>query len=89
VTRQLAGTFDLVFIDPPYDENPFESVLTGIEGAGALAGGATVFAEHSSRLQLPDDLPGVRLASRRRYGDSSVSVYRKDPEQDDAGTGNW
>jgi 16S rRNA (guanine966-N2)-methyltransferase len=74
--ERLEGRFDLVFADPPYGEDPFAGLLERLSGRGLLAGGAWVFLEHSARLELPDRLTGVRLQSRRRYGDTAVSVFR-------------
>ena len=78
VSRRLDGEFDIVFIDPPYAEDPFEEVLSALNEKGALAADAVVFAEHGVRLVLPERLPGVRLEQRRRYGDTAVSVYRRE-----------
>ncbi len=78
VSRRLDGEFDIVFIDPPYAEDPFEDVLSAMNEKGALAADAVVFAEHGVRLVLPERLPGVRLERRRRYGDTAVSVYRRE-----------
>ena len=79
VAGRLDGEFDIVFIDPPYEEDPFEKVLSALSERGALADDAVVFAEHSVRLALPEQLGGVRLERRRRYGDTAVSVYRSEP----------
>jgi len=79
VAGRLDGEFDIMFIDPPYGEDPFEKVLSALDERGALADGAVVFAEHGVRLELPERLPGVRLDRRRRYGDTVVSVYRREP----------
>ena len=79
VAGRLEGEFDIVFIDPPYEEDPFEGVLSALNERGALAHDAVVFAEHSVRLVLPERLPGVRLERRRRYGDTAITVYRREP----------
>lgn len=78
VMDRLHGPFDVVFIDPPYGEEPFEKVMQTLEETEVLADGAIVFAEHSSRMSLPEQLPGVRLQQRKRYGDTAVSVYERD-----------
>jgi len=79
VAARLEGEFDIVFIDPPYGEDPFEEVLSALDERGALADDAVVFAEHGVRLVLPERLPGVRLERRRRYGDTAISAYRGEP----------
>ena len=78
VARRLDGEFDIVFLDPPYGEDPFEEVLSALCERGAIAEDAVVFAEHGARLSLPERLPGVVLDKRRRYGDTAVSVYRRE-----------
>ncbi len=77
VTDRLEGEFDVVFIDPPYAMNPFERLLGRMEGRGLIARDAVAFIEHSSQTRLPDILPGVQIVSRKVYGDTAVSVYRR------------
>ncbi len=72
-----AGKFDLVFADPPYAVNPFERLLGRLSGLGLLKEDAVVYLEHSTATETPSELPGVKLVTRRKYGDSAVSVYRK------------
>ena len=79
VAGRLEDEFDIVFIDPPYGEDPFEKVLSALNERGALAEDTVIFAEHGVRLVLPERLPGVRLERRRRYGDTAISVYRGEP----------
>jgi 16S rRNA (guanine966-N2)-methyltransferase len=76
VLGRLEGKFDVIFADPPYSEDPFIALMTGVDRKGLLATGGTVFLEHSSRTELAEDMPGVSLVTRRKYGDSAVSVYR-------------
>jgi 16S rRNA (guanine(966)-N(2))-methyltransferase RsmD len=73
---RLKGEFDLIFADPPYDLNEFESLFTRVDEARLIAPGAIVFLEHSKMTELPDSLPGLALSTRRLYGDSAVSVYK-------------
>lgn len=76
VTATLASRFDVVFIDPPYDDNPFAEVIGNLDRADALNPGATVFAEHSTRTELEDRYGRLERTDRRRYGDTAVSTYR-------------
>jgi 16S rRNA (guanine966-N2)-methyltransferase len=80
VTDRLEGPFDIVFIDPPYGEDPFEKVMQALEENDVLADEAIVFAEHSTRMTLPEQLPGVWLQQRKRYGDTAVTVYERNPD---------
>lgn len=76
VVRRLEADFDLVFADPPYDDDPFAEVFGLLVESGRLVPGARVIAEHSKRRVLPEALPGLRQIDRRLYGDTAVTVYR-------------
>ena len=78
VVKRLEGGYEVVFIDPPYADDPFAQVLGALGGRGVLAPGAVVFAEHDRRRELDDSYPGLQRESTRRYGDTAVSIYRPD-----------
>jgi 16S rRNA (guanine966-N2)-methyltransferase len=75
---ESAGPFDLAYADPPYDFNAYEALLTGV--APLLAGEAEVVVEHSSRRDLPVEAGPLVRVDVRRYGESSLSFYRRKPE---------
>lgn len=77
VVERLEGEFNLVFADPPYGEDPFRELAQGLTKGGLVAGDATLYLEHSRKLELPRTLPGVVLETTRKYGDAAVSVYRR------------
>ena len=67
------GPFDLVFADPPYKE--LARGVRAIEAlavAGALAPGATISLEHSSKDK--PTLKGFEVTDVRRYGDTSITI---------------
>ena len=69
-----AGTFDLVFADPPYaTASTFGPILTR-ELPGVLAPGARVVTECDHRAPIELGLP---LRLERRYGDTLVRVYER------------
>ena len=82
VTTMLTNRFDVVFIDPPYRDEPFAEVIGNLDETDALNPGVTIFAEHSSRTELEDRYGRLEKTDSRRYGDTAVSTYRltKDPE---------
>jgi 16S rRNA (guanine966-N2)-methyltransferase len=66
------GSFDLVFMDPPYASGVPYGVLEGLLDHGMLGAGAALVVEVSSRLgeiELPER---YRLEQHRRYGDSAL-----------------
>ncbi|HIK99314.1 MAG TPA: 16S rRNA (guanine(966)-N(2))-methyltransferase RsmD [Dehalococcoidia bacterium] len=76
ITKTLTRNFDIVFIDPPYANNPFAEVIGNLDGSEILNPGATIFAEHSSRTALEDRYGRLERTDSRRYGDTEISTYR-------------
>lgn len=70
-----AGSFDLAFVDPPYAEGP-GAALEVLDRV--LRPGASVVAEHDRRFPPPDRIGALALADRRAYGDTGISIYRRE-----------
>ena len=68
-------SFDLIFIDPPYESSLTEETLRDIEKFGLLKPGGIAVAETSKRSPLAADTPGLKLLDRRRYGDTLVYFF--------------
>jgi 16S rRNA (guanine966-N2)-methyltransferase len=64
--------FDLVFLDPPYEQGEREPTLQLLFSAGILADGARVVVEGPKRHPLPA-LPGARVLDERHYGDTTLT----------------
>jgi 16S rRNA (guanine966-N2)-methyltransferase len=65
--------FDLVFMDPPYATDAVSPVLAGLLSCGALAAGARVIIEHSSREPIVLPMGILVLSDQRRFGKTLVS----------------
>lgn len=69
-----AGSFDLIFLDPPYDQTPAElsewKTTTGLERL--LAPGGRIIWEHSHQAKWSIESP-LREVWRREYGQTCVS----------------
>lgn len=90
VLSGLQDPFDVVFADPPYADNPFAALAVKLSENGLVSDGGTVLLEHFHKTELPDELEGLMIETRRRYGDAAISVYRpvrKDDSESDASTG--
>jgi 16S rRNA (guanine966-N2)-methyltransferase len=88
VTKTLTSHFDIVFIDPPYADNPFAEVIGNLDEAKILNPEATIFAEHSSRTELEDRYGHLERTDSRRYGDTAISTYRlMNTEMNNEGSG--
>lgn len=64
--------FDLVFLDPPYEEGDRVGTLTALFSAGILEAHARVVVEGPKRHPLPA-LSGVRVLEERDYGDTKLT----------------
>jgi len=69
------GSFDLAFVDPPYAEGPGPA-LAKLDRV--LRPGASVVAEHDRRSPPPDRIGALALVDRRTYGDTGISIYRRE-----------
>ena len=72
-----SGGFRVVFADPPYALTDWRPLMRLLNRAGLLAEGAVVVAEHRHDTGLADEYGGLALLTRRRYGDTAISIYEK------------
>lgn len=71
---RLEGPFDIVYADPPYDnEVPLQMFRLLLE-RNLLAPDALVIFEHSARTILPD-IPGYRGVREEVYGDVALAFF--------------
>jgi 16S rRNA (guanine966-N2)-methyltransferase len=74
-TIEPGTRFDLVFLDPPYQKNLAQKVLTMVEKADILATGALVVVEEHRRVILPEQAGSLILIDNRRYGETGLWFY--------------
>jgi 16S rRNA (guanine(966)-N(2))-methyltransferase RsmD len=72
MVRDRDEGFDLVFLDPPYEEGDRVGTLTALFSAGILREHARVVVEGPKRHPLPA-LSGVRVLDERDYGDTKLT----------------
>ena len=71
-----AGTFDIIFLDPPYGKGLALNSLQDLD-KGTLCNEETIIvAEESSDQTLPDSFTNIFLTDRRQYGDTSFWFYQ-------------
>ena len=68
--------FSLVLLDPPYAAGLTERVLEDMSKLKLLTDGCIILAEHSWKLPLSIDIPGMVCREPRRYGDAAVTLIR-------------
>lgn len=68
-------SFDLVFLDPPYDNESAYILIQQVWEKGILRQGGLVVAEHDRRLTLPLCYGALVLSRSRHVGDTIFSFY--------------
>jgi 16S rRNA (guanine(966)-N(2))-methyltransferase RsmD len=77
--RKLAKaheSFDLIFLDPPYEHEWIGRTLSLIAQCNLLRDSGTVVAEHSVREPVNASYDGLILNDQRRYGDTLLSFFK-------------
>lgn len=70
--------FDIIFADPPYASEETAEVVAFIEKYGILDGMGALLVEHSSKKMLPESVGRLRSVKNYRYGDTMLSLYRRE-----------
>jgi 16S rRNA (guanine966-N2)-methyltransferase len=73
--RRLAGqTFDVIFMDPPYADDPAE-IMDAIAAAGLLLPHGRLVIEHLAKRSMPETVGPFSLLKTRTYSLSALSYY--------------
>jgi 16S rRNA (guanine966-N2)-methyltransferase len=85
-SESTGGSFDLVLVDPPYDQPELlESILATLGGPAAerlLAADALVVAKHFWRTAPPARIGLLRSIRERRFGETTLTFYRRTGTED-------
>ena len=73
---RLEGPYDLVLMDPPYEDESAGAVMARLAGSSLVGPGSTLVVEHSWRRLSADQWGVFNLVSRKRHGDTGVSIYQ-------------
>jgi 16S rRNA (guanine966-N2)-methyltransferase len=65
--------YDLIFMDPPYNENAIGPVLNNLMNSDVVKNGATLIIEHAVSKSIPENIDGYALTDQRKYGKTLVS----------------
>jgi 16S rRNA (guanine(966)-N(2))-methyltransferase RsmD len=69
-------SFDIIFLDPPYDQGLAKRSLAIIAQCNLLNDSGTIVVEHSAREALQRRYDSLELHDERRYGDTLLSFYK-------------
>lgn len=73
---RIGTGFDLALCDPPYCRGLVRLTLEAVEKNGVVRPGGLVVIEHH-RMEQPEPSIGWTLVKQGRYGDSWVSIIRR------------
>jgi 16S rRNA (guanine966-N2)-methyltransferase len=78
---QAAGeTFDCIFLDPPYAGDLAIRCIETLADGRLLSDNGALVTQAFHKTALPDRVGVLRRAWRRRYGESSLTLYMKEAE---------
>jgi len=84
VSRELPpASFDLVVLDPPYQERDLAGALAA--GAALLGTGGLLVLEHAKRRPVPLEAGGLARTRDLPSGDSALAFYERTPGPAPAG----
>ena len=78
--RKLAreeGRFDLVFLDPPYEQGLAEPVLTWLSRSGIVGPDGVVILEHGAREKIQPRYDSLARGWEKRYGSKMISEFNR------------
>lgn len=78
---QEKRTFDMVFIDPPYNKEVTTRCLRSIGKYDILHPNAILVIRHSKEESLPPETDDLSLWRQEHYGQTLLSFYRKNSER--------
>lgn len=74
--------FDILFADPPYDQDFLPEILRSLEGTELLADNGIIVLQHSVREDPKEFLTQTLvMKDQRRYGDTLLSFLEKSIEE--------
>ncbi len=73
------GKFDVIFIDPPYDSDLYESALKIINLVDILSEGGIIICEARREKVLPEMTEPYRKRKEYNYGKVKICIYTKEP----------
>jgi 16S rRNA (guanine(966)-N(2))-methyltransferase RsmD len=90
--RRLARkeeSFDVIFLDPPYEKGKVGETLRALGNAGILRPDGVVVVEHSIREPVARQFGALVLTDRRRYGTTVLSFFTARDESAGVEENEW
>jgi len=74
--RSIGSKFDLVFMDPPYNNGMIKPTLINLHDSGSLGNEACIVIEHNCLEPIPETCRQFELIDQRKYGKKLISFIR-------------
>lgn len=75
---QSCGKFDIIFVDPPYDSQLYESVLNTVNFVDILSEGGIIICESRRERELPEMRAPYFKRREYTYGKVKLCIYNKE-----------
>lgn len=76
---ERCGSFDLIFVDPPYDTGLINSALRKIMQVDILSPGGIIICESRREKTMPEPVLPYKKRYERNYGKVKLTVYEREP----------
>jgi len=86
VLAKKESAFDLVFLDPPYRMKNGIELMTEMHERQLLNHGATIVLEFESKHRYPQEFEHFKGLRQAVYGETTIQVYRYEPEEEQGGS---
>ncbi|MBU4388467.1 MAG: 16S rRNA (guanine(966)-N(2))-methyltransferase RsmD [Proteobacteria bacterium] len=74
--RSIGSKFDLVFMDPPYNNGMIKPTLINLHDSGSLGNEACIVVEHNYLEPIPEISKQFELIDQRKYGKKLISFMK-------------
>ena len=75
---RTCGKFDIIFVDPPYDSDLYESVLNTVNSIDILSDGGIIICESRRERALPEMPAPYKKRREYTYGKVKLCIYTKE-----------
>jgi 16S rRNA (guanine(966)-N(2))-methyltransferase RsmD len=79
VASTIRASYDLILLDPPYNDPSLPALLESLGRSTNVAEGALVVLEHDRSVAAPSSVGQLRLWRTRYHGGTAISVFTFDP----------
>ena len=73
--EQVTGSFDLIFLDPPYAKEEIVADMKKMAERGLFSKDVMVVCETDKSVELPEEIACLGIWKEKIYGMSKVTVY--------------